>query len=77
MHLLALERAIERIANERIEAAMDSGDFDGLPGAGKPLPHMEEPYDPNWWVRNWMRRQNLSEGDLHRELRDTKRQNDD
>jgi len=71
MHLAALERAIQRIAGDRIESAMEQGEFDNLPGKGEPLPDLDEPYDANWWVRKWRRRQTLSEADLHRELRET------
>src|SRR5438128_10520409 len=34
-----------------IREAQAKGVFDELPGAGKPLPGLDEPYDPMWWVR--------------------------
>lgn len=52
--------AIERISENRVLHAMEQGDFDNLPGFGKPLPGIDEPYDPNWWVRQWMRREDMS-----------------
>jgi hypothetical protein len=50
------------VAERRIREAMSRGDFDDLPGAGKPLPGAGEPYDPLWWVRAWIERERL--GDL-------------
>ncbi len=52
--------AIERIAENRVLHAMEEGAFDNLPGFGKPLPGIDEPYDPMWWVRQWVRREGLS-----------------
>jgi hypothetical protein len=71
MHWSAFERALRRVANQRIEEAMDQGGFDDLPGEGQPLEL--EPYDENWWVRKWAKRQNLSEPQMQRELRQAKR----
>ncbi len=34
-----------------IREAIARGDFDHLPGAGKPLPDLDRPYDPGWWAR--------------------------
>ncbi|MFT4212162.1 MAG: DUF1992 domain-containing protein [Microbacterium sp.] len=34
-----------------IELAIRRGDFDDLPGAGKPLPGLGGPPDPDWWLR--------------------------
>jgi hypothetical protein len=38
---------------------MEEGDFDNLPGLGKPIPDIDEPYDPMWWVRPWVRREGM------------------
>ena len=51
--------AVELIAENRIRQAMEEGKFDDLPGFGKPIPDIDEPYDPLWWVRQWMRREKL------------------
>jgi hypothetical protein len=48
--------AVERIAEMRIRAAMEEGCFDNLPGQGRPIAGIDEPYDPLWWVRSWMQR---------------------
>lgn len=54
-------RAVERIAENRIREAMARGEFDNLPGEGKPIPDIDDPYDPLWWVKSWVRRARLGE----------------
>lgn len=49
------------MAENRIRDAMERGDFEALEGEGQPLPDLDEPYDPNWWIKKWMRRERLSE----------------
>lgn len=44
----------------RIQQAMRSGDFDNLPGAGKPLTGLNQVYDPDWWIRRKIERDNLT-----------------
>lgn len=41
-----------------IREAMERGDFDDLPGAGKPLPPIN-PDDPDWFVRQLAAREHL------------------
>ena len=36
-----------------IREAQERGEFDDLPGAGKPLADLGDPDDPMWWVRRW------------------------
>ncbi len=43
-----------------IQQAMRRGDFDGLPGAGKPLHGLNEVNDPDWWIRRKIERENLT-----------------
>ena len=43
-----------------IREAQERGVFDDLPGAGKPLPGLDEPHDPLWWVKRKIRDENLS-----------------
>jgi hypothetical protein len=52
-------RAIELVADNRIRQAMEEGQFDDLPGHGKPIPDIDEPYDPLWWVKKWIRREQM------------------
>jgi hypothetical protein len=50
------ESRIERAIRE----AQERGDFDNLPGAGKPIPGRGEPYDENWWINEFAARENIS-----------------
>jgi Domain of unknown function (DUF1992) len=44
----------------QIQEAMERGEFDNLPGAGKPIPDLDEPHDELWWVKQKLRRERLS-----------------
>lgn len=44
----------------QIRVAMESGAFDNLPGAGKPIPDLDQAHDPDWWVKQLMKREQLS-----------------
>jgi hypothetical protein len=50
-------RAIELVAENRVREAIEAGQFDNLSGYGKPIPDIDEPYDPDWWVKQWIRRE--------------------
>lgn len=50
------ESGVER----RIREAQERGEFDNLPGAGKPLPDLGRPYDEMWWVRKKLRSEGIS-----------------
>ncbi|MDF8265967.1 DnaJ family domain-containing protein [Luteipulveratus flavus] len=41
-----------------IRDAQARGDFDNLPGAGKPL-DLGDMGDPDWWVKRWVRREGI------------------
>lgn len=43
-----------------IVQAMRRGDFDDLPGSGKPLRNLHEIHDPNWWIRKKIERESLT-----------------
>ncbi|MEP6799564.1 MAG: DUF1992 domain-containing protein [Lapillicoccus sp.] len=45
--------------DKQIREAQERGEFDNLPGAGKPLAHLGDPNDPDWWIRDFVRRENL------------------
>ncbi len=49
----------ENLVERQIREARERGDFDNLPGAGKPLPGLDGPNDPDWWVKGYLRRENL------------------
>jgi Domain of unknown function (DUF1992) len=44
----------------QIQGAMERGEFDNLPGAGKPIADLDKPHDELWWVKDKLRRENLS-----------------
>lgn len=46
--------------DEQIREARDEGAFDNLPGTGKPLPDIDKPYDPDWWAKQLIRREQIS-----------------
>lgn len=46
--------------DRQIREAAERGDFDDLPGRGKPIEGLDEPYDELWWVKRKLRRENLS-----------------
>jgi hypothetical protein len=43
----------------QVRQAMERGDFDDLPGAGKPL-ELDETHDPNWWIKKLVERENVA-----------------
>ena len=57
-------RYIPSLADRRIREAMERGEFDDLPGAGEPIPDLEDSYDPDWWAKKWVQRQGLSPEEL-------------
>jgi hypothetical protein len=44
-----------------IRKAQELGEFDDLPGAGRPIPDLDRPYDPAWWARRWVERERAEE----------------
>jgi DnaJ-like protein len=44
----------------QIRVARENGVFDNLPGAGKPLPNLGQEYDPLWWVKQLVKREQIS-----------------
>src|SRR6516165_6994955 len=44
----------------QIRVAREEGAFDNLPGAGKPLPNLDQEYDPDWWVKQLIKREQIS-----------------
>ncbi|WP_241795964.1 DUF1992 domain-containing protein [Microbacterium sp. C5A9] len=43
-----------------IQIAIRRGDFDDLPGAGKPLEGLGTHHDPDWWIRRKIQQENLT-----------------
>jgi hypothetical protein len=44
----------------QIEQAMERGDFDDLPGSGKPLGDLGSPDDRDWWLRKLIEREQIT-----------------
>lgn len=49
----------DALVENRIREAMAQGAFENLPGAGQPIPDLDEPYDELWWIRKWLRREGI------------------
>jgi hypothetical protein len=47
-------------ADYLIRDAMAQGKFDNLKFAGKPIPGLGEAYDPDWWVKGLLQRENVT-----------------
>jgi hypothetical protein len=46
--------------DQQIREAREAGEFDNLPGAGKPLPDLNADYDPLWWTKKLIQREQVS-----------------
>jgi hypothetical protein len=44
-----------------IRDAEAAGEFDNLPGSGKPIDDLDQPYEPEWWARRFAARQRLGD----------------
>jgi hypothetical protein len=44
----------------QVRRAMERGDFDDLPGAGKPIKGLGSTHDPDWWVKNLVERERIT-----------------
>jgi acetyl esterase/lipase len=44
----------------QVRAAMERGEFDNLPGAGKPIPGLDAPHDPDWWLKSLIERERIT-----------------
>lgn len=51
---------IETLIDRQIREAQERGEFDDLPGAGKPLPNRNELNDELWWVKRKLAEENLT-----------------
>jgi hypothetical protein len=54
---------------EQIQDAQREGQFDRLEGVGRPIPGIEAPYDPLWWVKKLLEREKISMLPLGLEVR--------
>ena len=44
----------------QITQAVERGDFDDLPGAGKPIRGLGATHDPDWWVKGLIERERIT-----------------
>lgn len=56
----------KRLANQaqwvelQVQQAMRAGEFDNLPGTGKPIPDLDAPHDPDWWLKRLIERERIT-----------------
>ncbi len=46
--------------DDQIRDAQERGEFDDLPGKGKPLQGLDGSHDELWWVKQWLTREGVS-----------------
>ena len=46
--------------DQQLRIAMDRGDFDDLPGAGKPIKDLGTEHDPDWWIKRLIEREKIT-----------------
>jgi hypothetical protein len=46
--------------DQQLRVAMAKGEFDNLPGAGKPIRDLGPEHDPDWWVKKLIEREQIS-----------------
>jgi Domain of unknown function (DUF1992) len=51
--------SFETWVERQIREAMERGEFDDLPGAGKPIPDLSAD-DENWWIKRKLRQEGVS-----------------
>jgi DnaJ homologue, subfamily C, member 28, conserved domain len=49
----------DSVVERKIREAQEHGEFDNLAGTGKPLPGVGEPYDEQWWLKQWIQREEI------------------
>jgi hypothetical protein len=54
----------ETVVERQIRLAMERGEFNDLPGHGRPIEGLEESYDPRWWVKRWAEREGVTGAEL-------------
>jgi hypothetical protein len=54
----------ESSIDRQLREATERGDFDNLPGTGKPLSDHGQEYAVDWWVKDWLQREGATSGVL-------------
>lgn len=44
----------------QVQQAIKRGDFDDLPGAGKPIADLDREHDPDWWLKRLIAREQIT-----------------
>jgi len=52
----------ESSVDRQLREAAERGEFDNLPGTGKPLSDHGREYEDDWWVKDWLRREGATAG---------------
>ncbi|MFF4321562.1 DUF1992 domain-containing protein [Streptomyces sp. NPDC001568] len=52
--------SFESFVDRQIREAEARGDFEDLPGWGKPMASLDAPYDELWWIKGKMHREGFS-----------------
>ena len=59
----ARDRRLEyqaRWVDLQVQRAIERGEFDGLPGAGKPIEDLGTTHDPDWWLKRLVEREQIT-----------------
>lgn len=62
-HESARDRRLDhqaRWVDLQVQRAVERGDFDDLPGAGKPIEDLGTTHDPDWWLKRFVERERIS-----------------
>lgn len=43
----------------QVQQSIQRGEFDNLPGAGKPIKNLDRDHDPDWWVKQLVERERI------------------
>jgi hypothetical protein len=46
--------------DHQLRLAMERGEFDNLPGAGKPIADLGAQHDPDWWIKRLVEREKIT-----------------
>lgn len=46
--------------DQQVRLAMERGEFDDLPGQGKPIEDLGVEHDPDWWLKKLVERENIA-----------------
>ena len=59
----ARDRRLEyqaRWVDLQVQRAIERGEFDNLPGSGKPIPDLDTTHDPDWWLKRLIEREHIT-----------------